>query len=185
MVPNDDNDVGSLEEAIDRALQSLSLAAVDSLLQKEGWLREFVSFIEDLPFCITVASATELGIHDQRYPLIYVNEAFENLTQYARKELIGQNCRLLQSDSVSELHQIELMRSALHEKRAIRLAITNVRKDGSTFLNFLGMKPIINRFGEYTHVLGVQYKLEGHEETCSEDFVAGNDLLRLLPSLFY
>lgn len=42
---------------------------------------------------------------------------------------------------------------------SLKLALTNVKKDGSSFLNFLALKPVFSRDNQYAYVIGISYDL--------------------------
>ena len=62
-------------------------------LEENDWLMQLVGCFEDMPVCISVASACK---DFPGFPLCYVNKCFENNTGYNRAEIIGQNCKFLQ-----------------------------------------------------------------------------------------
>jgi PAS domain S-box-containing protein len=79
-------------------------------------------------------------------PIVFCNVAFQNLTGYAREEIIGRNCRFLQGpdtdpDSVSKIRQ------AINEGRDVDVDLLNYRKDGTTFWNALYMSPVRDKDG--------------------------------------
>ncbi len=91
-------------------------------------------------------------------PLVYVNEGFLTLTQYAYDEVIGRNCRFLQSPGDDEPGPSEARASihrALDEGEFVKQTIQNFKKDGTPFWNELYLTPIYT--GDVlTHFVGVQ-----------------------------
>jgi PAS domain S-box-containing protein len=88
-------------------------------------------------------------------PIVFVNRAFLDLTQYEEKDIIGRNCRLLQGpqtnpDTVAEI------RAALAERRAIALDILNYKADGTPFWNALYIGPIFDQDGELLYFFASQ-----------------------------
>ena len=97
---------------------------------------------------------TDLQQHDN--PIIYVNPAFEAITQYSLQEVIGHNCRLLRSPDADE-NSLAILREAINARQACRVTLRNRRKDGSEFWNQLSISPVANPVtGEYTHYVGIQ-----------------------------
>jgi PAS domain S-box-containing protein len=131
---------------------------LDRVLISSIWLREMLAAIENLPLCVSVASASNKM---RGFPLIYVNAAFETTTGYYRDEIIGQNCRFLQSNGLeTPTGQDEIIAKishALKEAQPIRIALTNYRKDGSPFHNLLAMKPIMNQVCQINENENVEY----------------------------
>jgi hypothetical protein len=68
-------------------------AQLTRFLRANPWLKALVGSFEDLPVCISIASASA---EMRGFPLVYVNKCFEMITGYDRSEIIGQNCKFLQ-----------------------------------------------------------------------------------------
>lgn len=88
-------------------------------------------------------------------PIVYVNLAFEKLTQYSSSEVIGRNCRFLQGPE-TDLAIVAEIRAAVREGRSTSVEILNYRRDGSTFWNLLSITPVRDAQGTITHFVGVQ-----------------------------
>ncbi|MFO1117938.1 MAG: PAS domain-containing protein [Beijerinckiaceae bacterium] len=74
-------------------------------------------------------------------PIVFANEAFQDLTGYSREEVIGRNCRFLQGPETDPA-VVARLRDAIHEGRDVAVDLLNYRKDGSTFWNALYMSPV-------------------------------------------
>jgi len=160
------------------ALKSVKVAQVKSEIESGTWLESLVTMVEDLPICVSVATASEKS---KGFPLIYVNKAFEKMSGYDRSEVVNKNCRFLQS-SRTEPNQIKLMTEALRLAKPVKVAITNVRKDGTEFGNLLAMKPVFDSEGVYTYVIGVQCDVS--DPTVSHRTMrVVEDLLSILPNI--
>lgn len=94
--------------------------------------------------------------HAPDAPLIYVNQAFIELTGYAREEAIGRNCRFLQGPDTDPAAR-DAIRRAIEEEEVRVVEILNYRKDGSTFWNSLHVGPIYDKSGRLTHFYGSQW----------------------------
>ena len=62
--------------------------------------------------CPQAVSIVDMQLADQ--PLVYVNRAFELLTGYQRAEVLGRNCRFLQSDVIDQTSALRI-RTAVAE----------------------------------------------------------------------
>jgi PAS domain S-box-containing protein len=117
-------------------------------------------------------------------PIIYVSDNFQNLTGYNRYEIVGKNCRFLQSPD----GQVEAgskrefvandavfnMRNAIAERREIQQSLINYRKGGKPFLNLLTMIPIPWDSSEIRYYIGFQIDLvECPDAISSHDSGAG------------
>ncbi len=99
---------------------------------------------------ITIA---DLSLPDN--PLIYVNAGFERLTGYSAAEVIGRNCRFLQGPGGNP-QTVDILRSAVRERRAVTVQLLNYRKNGAPFWNRLSITPVSDATGVVTHFIGVQ-----------------------------
>ena len=88
-------------------------------------------------------------------PLVYVNDAFEELTGYCEAESIGRNCRFLQGDETDSGTVAEL-RAAIEAEESTTVTIRNYRDDGTQFWNRLTIAPVANSEGTVTHYVGFQ-----------------------------
>ncbi len=89
-----------------------------------------------------------------RFPITYVNKAFEKITGYILKEVLGKNCNFLQSDDRHQ-KEIETIRQTLRAGSTCNVVLRNYKKDGSMFWNELSITPIKNKKGKLTHFIGI------------------------------
>lgn len=105
--------------------------------------------------------------------VVYVNPAFERLSGYSAKELLGHNLRLLQADD-REQDGRQRLREALKLGEPCRVLLRNYRKDGSLFWNEMSVLPLKDANGRVTH-------FSGHHRDAGErlrmDTRAGRDSL--------
>ncbi|MEM8731895.1 MAG: PAS domain-containing protein [Pseudomonadota bacterium] len=96
------------------------------------------------------------------FPLVYVNAAFTSLTGYDRSFAVGQSCRFLQGPETDRtVPQVIRQRLMLGESACSIL--TNYRKSGERFQNFLIIEPLVSL--EKRHLLiGFQYELRGQTQ---------------------
>jgi PAS domain S-box-containing protein len=99
---------------------------------------------------ITIADAQQPDL-----PLIYINQAFEQLTGYPAHEVIGRNCRFLQRDDRDQ-PGLDDLRRALREGKDCTLVLRNYRRDGTLFWNELFISPVHDKNGNLTHFVGIQ-----------------------------
>lgn len=88
-------------------------------------------------------------------PIIYCNPAFERLTGYTQKEILGRNPRFLQHDDRDQPGRFAL-RKAIESRRAVVTTLRNYRKDGSMFWTEASISPVRDSDGRLTHYLGFQ-----------------------------
>ena len=103
-------------------------------------------------------AAEAIVVTDPDGRIIYVNPAFEQVTGYARTELLGQNPRLLKSGA-HDAAFYERLWATLLGGRTWRGILTNRRKDGSLFEEEATISPVRDGTGVTTAYVGVKRDL--------------------------
>ncbi len=88
-------------------------------------------------------------------PLVYVNQAFLNMTGYSEEEVIGRNCRFLQGPDTSP-EAVEKLKHTCSQLRSDTVELINYRKDGSMFWNRLSVAPLFEEDGTLAFYVGIQ-----------------------------
>lgn len=99
---------------------------------------------------LALASARETDL-----PLVAVNREFEDLTGYSAAESIGRNCRFLARKPPGSEQQSQL-RLGLDNKQRVSQTVSNYRKCGETFTNFVTICPLFGLNGVVEYFLGSQ-----------------------------
>lgn len=102
---------------------------------------DYASAVLSCPSGIVITDPCRAG-----NPIVFVNQAFTDLTGYSSAEALGRNCRFLQGHS-SDQRVIAELREALARGRPIRREILNYRKDGTQFWTDLAISPTFDRSG--------------------------------------
>ena len=76
-----------------------------------------------------------------------MHQAFSTLTGYPVDEVIGTNCRFLQSDKTEPLALYNLI-TAIRTYTRVTVKISNAKKDGTHFVNDLSTHPIFDSDGK-------------------------------------
>lgn len=97
-------------------------------------------------------------------PLIYVNEGFERLTGYNRREVIGKNCRFLQGEN-TDPDTVQQIREAVKNQESCTVELLNYTKTGQPFWNRLSITPIFDNQGILTHYIGIQSDISKMKQT--------------------
>ena len=120
----------------------------------QGNLRnDFELLVKALDASISGIILTDNGQPDN--PIVYCNAAFERMTGYSRKEIIGHNCRFLQKEDRSQKER-EILREAVAKGKPCVVEIRNYQKDGTLFWNELYMSPVFDDNGRVVYFIGVQ-----------------------------
>ena len=113
------------------------------------------------------ATTSGVTISDMRrpdQPLVYVNEAFERLAGLARGEVLGRNCRFLQSPDTDPA-AVTRMRAAIDRGEELRETVLNVRGvDRQPWWNEIHLAPVYDTDGTLSHYIGVQHDVTAKVE---------------------
>lgn len=101
-------------------------------------------------------------------PIVYANAAFSYMTGYSLEEVMGRNCRFLQSPDGNVAPKskrryvpretVRTMRKALDKRAEVQIVVQNFKKGGEPFFNILTMIPIM--VGGKSHCMGFQCEQE-------------------------
>lgn len=114
----------------------------------------------DGPLALAIAAApTGVVIADPNLPdcpLVFANPAFHKITGYEPADILGRNCRFLQGPR-TEKDAIQSLRRSVMQREAVRVELTNYRKDGRRFVNELRMSPVFDGAGDLVAFVGIQH----------------------------
>lgn len=145
--------------------------------RQEADLKLLERGIEASPVGVTMADARQ-----QDMPLVYVNDAFCQMTGYARDQVLGRNCRFLQGEE-TDTAAIESIRTALETLDSVQITLLNHRQDGTPFWNRLRISPVLDSTGHCTHFIGTQEDItQQREQEARIVYQATHDLLTGLPN---
>lgn len=116
------------------------------------------------------ASPTAAVVCDPRLPdnpIIACNDAFVELTGYAREEIIGRNCRFLRG-AATEDDKALILREGIWRHQPVMVEILNYKKDGTPFRNAVMVAPIFDAAGEVEYYLGSQVEV-GEDQAHAND----------------
>jgi len=115
-------------------------------------------------------------------PLIYVNEAFQEMTGYLSSEVLGRNCRFLQGPD-TEVADTHALREALAAGEDHVSVLRNYRKDGTSWWNELRVSTVRDDAGEVTHFFGFQNDVTARVEAeRMVAYLAAHDPLTGMPN---
>ena len=117
---------------------------------REKMLTRRTQAIEDAPVGIVISDP---GRADN--PMIYVNDAFVEMTGYSREEALGENCRFLQGER-TDPDRVDRLREAIDAEEPVSVTLRNYRKDGTEFWNHLEIAPVTSDTGEVVNYVGFQ-----------------------------
>ena len=107
-------------------------------------------------------------------PVVYVNNSYEKITGYKQKELIGRNCRLMQSEETKNSRAITTLKNNLKQGKGCDILLQNIRKTGELFYNHLVISAVVesgvavNYIGivrDVTDEVGIRFDWSPNSET--------------------
>jgi len=114
-------------------------------------------------------------------PIVFCNEAFQNLTGYGREEIIGRNCRFLQGPE-SDPAALARLRAAIASEKSIDIDLLNYRKNGTTFWNALYLSPVRGVDGKvqffFASQLDVTARIEAQNEITAQKALVDREVKR-------
>lgn len=120
--------------------------------------RLFFEAVEQSPIAISVTDAKAV--------ILYANLAFEQLTGYGRKEVVGQNEGILSNNATPNSIYEQLWRT-ISRKQTWTGTLVNRTKQGGDYLAELTISPVLDRDGDLKYFLGMHrdvtkmHELEG------------------------
>ena len=137
---------------------------MEFLASKDAGLIPFV-LSQILDTCINGITLSDPDQEDN--PIIYANEAFELITGYSSKEIVGRNCRFLHGEDRNQ-EGLDEVRAAIRDKKTVTVTLRNYRKNGELFYNRFTVRPLFDREGHLIYYLGLQYDVTNQIEADAE-----------------
>ncbi len=116
-------------------------------------LEDVVKFANDI---VIVTEASPLDPPGPK--IVFVNQAFTNLTGYAPEEALGKTPRMLQGPESDPKTRADI-RAALERKQPFRTVIVNYAKSGRKYWLDINLIPLKDRHGEVTHFAAIERDL--------------------------
>ncbi|MEZ3164914.1 PAS domain S-box protein [Halorubrum sp. RMP-47] len=123
---------------------------ITEIRKQQRELRIFQQAINNTEVPITLSDPSQ-----EDNPLVYVNDAYEQLTGYSEKEALGRNCRFLQGKD-TDPEPVTALRTSIDAQDPNTVEFRNYRKDDTEFWNRLTVVPIYNDDGTLIRYLGTQ-----------------------------
>lgn len=117
--------------------------------------------------------------------IVYVNEAFTNMTGYSQEFAIGNTAHFLQGPN-TDREELSKLRKSLRKGESYETTLINYKKNGEEFWNNFTISPVVNENGECTNWIGIERDVtrQKNDELAKEllakisrDFSIENDLL--------
>jgi PAS domain S-box-containing protein len=92
--------------------------------------------------------------HQEDIPIIYVNKSFSNITGYKKDELIGKNGSFLHKHNL-EQEELKILQESVENKKGCEVIIRANKKDGTLFIAFLNITPILDTNKKVIYLAGI------------------------------
>jgi nitrogen fixation negative regulator NifL len=115
-------------------------------LENEIAVEIFTKAVEQSPIAISIT--------DKKANILYVNEAFENVTGYSEAEILGENEAKLSYKSTPKEIYHELWQT-ISNKKIWHGNLVNRTKDGERYLAEVTISPMLDKQGEISHYIGM------------------------------
>lgn len=164
-----------IKQIFSSLIVGLNEKETDQLLSTTDWVLELHNSLEKLPYSMVISDMRNPEHH--YFPIGYVNPAFTALTGYSMEEVVGKNCKFLQCEK-TEPKQANIISEALRRCEACKVGLTNRTKDGRSFINFLSLRPVLDRNrGVCNFVLGIPYDIDSEHSQVLDLQMIDNILL--------
>ncbi|KAF4595574.1 cellulose signaling associated protein ENVOY [Ophiocordyceps camponoti-floridani] len=116
--------------------------------------------------CSVALVVCDLDLPDA--PIVYASDSFCDMTGYSTAEVLGRNCRFLQSHghnrsrmpvATSTKVMAQQISSAVEAGREIQVTLPNYKKNGQLFNNFLSIIPVERQAG-HRYAVGFQVQVD-------------------------
>ncbi|KAF5836329.1 putative blue light receptor [Dunaliella salina] len=88
-------------------------------------------------------------------PIVFASDAFLDLTEYKREEVLGRNCRFLQGKD-TDPKTVDAIREAVRNQKELTVRILNYTKSGRPFWNMFTLAPMSDSDCATRFFVGVQ-----------------------------
>lgn len=146
------NGATSLEQLVDEVAEVTSpfTEPPQDVSEYEPDPKEIVRAINEAPIGVSLSHA---NLPDA--PLVYINDAWEDVTGYEREHVLGRNPRFLQGPE-TDSQTTESIAKAIENDAPITVEMRNYRRDGTPFWNELTVAPVRDDDGDVVHYVGFQ-----------------------------
>ena len=116
-------------------------------------LKLMESVIKNTSDAIIITEAEPFDLPGPR--IIFVNEAFTEMTGYSKEEVIGKTPRILQGPKTDKA-ELTKLRAALKNWQRFESTIVNYKKNGEEFWINFTLTPVADEKGWFTHWIAVE-----------------------------
>lgn len=101
-----------------------------------------------------------MDARDPEFPIIHVNNRFEQLTGYPAEYAIGRSGRFLLQGDANQPGALKLS-EAMQRRQSCQVVVNVYRRDGSVFLSEVMVWPLLAESGELSHFMAMHRECNG------------------------
>ena len=116
-------------------------------------LKLLESVITHMTEAVVIVEARPTTHPDRK--ILYVNDAYCEITGYDREEVIGNTAEILHGPE-TDSRELEKLLKAMKEWRSAKVELISYRKNGEPFWMHVSVVPVTNDKGEYTHWISIE-----------------------------
>jgi PAS domain S-box-containing protein len=132
---------------------SMFIRDITKSKREEQHLKLLESVITNTTDAVLITEADPLNEPGPR--IIYVNQAFTEMTGYTAAEVIGKTPRILQGPK-SDLQELNRLSKAMHKGLPCEITTINYKKNGDEFWINFAVSPVNNDQGRLTHFIAIE-----------------------------
>ncbi len=117
-------------------------------------LFSFQDIVENTQDVVIVTDATDIEAPTGP-KIVYVNQAFEQLTGYRREEALGETPRMLQG-TLTDKAATQRIHDALSKREAVTEVVLNYDRNGRPYWIEMNIIPLQSKEGEVTHFAAIE-----------------------------
>jgi len=87
--------------------------------------------------------------------ILYVNEAFTNLTGYEKEEVLGKSPRMLQGAN-TDREELNRLKEAMIHREPCQIEVINYHKNGTEYWVEMSIVPVLDKHGICTHFISIE-----------------------------
>lgn len=129
--------------------------------EEESRLKLLESVVTNTGDPVMITTTQETQKSDVR--ILFVNEAFTEMTGYSFEEVKGKSPKLLQGPN-SNFAELRKMKQSMLKWQPFETTTINYKKDGTEFWNKFRVYPIENDKGEYTHWVSIDQNVTAYKQ---------------------
>lgn len=137
-------------------VQGVTDNEIMALMNKPQWIVTLARTLDALPFPVSihrVETLYQMGNTSHRYPLLYANYYFLEMTGYSNQKLAGCDFDFLEKSNELQSPGFQLITNSFHSGTKLRIGRVHYRANGEPFHNYLTFQPLHDMNNSYKFMI--------------------------------